>query len=40
MEHIVINNEKTIILSGSWGAGKTYFWQNEIAQFTKSGILI
>ena len=35
-----INNEKIIMLSGSWGAGKTYFWQNEIAQFIKSGILI
>jgi len=25
-----INNGKTIMLSGAWGAGKTYFWQNEI----------
>ena len=24
------NNGKTIMLSGAWGAGKTYFWQNEI----------
>jgi len=25
-----INNGKTIMLSGAWGAGKTHFWQNEI----------
>ena len=25
-----LNNGKTIMLSGAWGAGKTYFWQNEI----------
>ena len=25
-----INNGKTIMLSGVWGAGKTHFWQNEI----------
>ncbi len=24
------NNGKTIMLSGAWGAGKTYFWQKEI----------
>jgi len=24
------NNGKTIMLSGVWGAGKTYFWQKEI----------
>ncbi len=24
------NNGKTIMLSGTWGAGKTHFWQNEI----------
>jgi hypothetical protein len=25
-----VNNGKTIMLSGAWGAGKTHFWQNEI----------
>jgi len=25
-----LNNGKTIMLSGAWGAGKTHFWQNEI----------
>lgn len=24
------NNGKTIMLSGTWGSGKTHFWQNEI----------
>ena len=24
------NNEKTIMISGAWGAGKTHFWQKEI----------
>ncbi len=24
------NNGKTIMLSGTWGSGKTYFWQEEI----------
>jgi len=26
------NNGKTIMLSGSWGAGKTHFWKEEIAR--------
>jgi hypothetical protein len=25
-----INNGKVMMLSGTWGAGKTHFWQNEI----------
>jgi len=25
-----LNNGKTIMLSGAWGAGKTHFWQNKI----------
>ena len=25
-----INNGKTIMLSGAWGAGKTHFWKNKI----------
>ena len=30
------NNGKTIMISGSWGAGKTYFWRNEIETTLKS----
>ena len=26
------NNGKTVMLSGAWGSGKTYFWQNEIVR--------
>ena len=33
------NNGKTIMLSGAWGAGKTHFWQEEIAR-EQSKILI
>jgi len=29
------NNGKTIMLSGSWGVGKTHFWNNEILQGQK-----
>jgi len=24
------NNDKTVMISGAWGSGKTHFWQNEI----------
>lgn len=30
-----INNGKTIMISGAWGAGKTHFWKEEIAREQK-----
>ncbi|CAA6817212.1 MAG: Unknown protein [uncultured Sulfurovum sp.] len=30
-----INNGKTIMISGAWGAGKTHFWKEEIAKEQK-----
>lgn len=30
-----LNNGKTAMISGAWGSGKTYFWQNEIEPVLK-----
>lgn len=30
------NNDKTIMISGAWGSGKTHFWQTEIEPVLKT----
>ena len=32
------HNGKTIMLSGTWGSGKTHFWQNEIEPSVKKAL--
>ncbi len=34
------NNGKVIMISGVWGSGKTFFWQNKIAPYLKKPIYI